>query len=234
MRLAILIGAVAAVLVGGLGVAAIVGTLQGDPPLTPPPPTATPGTTPLGLYTPPPTVPPTPSPTPTMPGSPTAPIGTQIGNVAPRLVVPDLAGGEIDTASAAGKPLWINFMATWCPSCRDELPMMERVNLDLGDELEVVLVDVGEPEEVVADFMGDLEIDLPVGLDPTGAAQSAWGAFALPVHFLIDADGVVREVIFGGAPREVFAESLQLIVPEADISLPTEEPGPSEEPTTSP
>jgi cytochrome c biogenesis protein CcmG, thiol:disulfide interchange protein DsbE len=224
MRLAILLGAASALVLGALGLAVVFSAFSGQPAPTPPPGTPGSSATSLGLYTPPPTVAPTASPTPTMPGSPTAPVGTQIGNVAPRLVLPSLIGGEVDTALTAGTPVWINFMATWCPSCRDELPMMERAKLQLDDQVEIILVDVAEPETIVADFMTELDVDLPVALDADAAAQAAWGAFALPVHFLIDADGVVREVIFGGAPREVFAESLRLIVPEADFDLGAEEP----------
>lgn len=235
MRLAILIGAVAALLLGALVVALGLGAIGSQPPLTPPPPTPTPGASSLGLYTPPPTVPATPTPTPTMPGSPTLPIGTQVGNLAPRLVLARLGGGQIDSASSAGTPLWVNFMATWCPACRDELPMMEGLKLDLAEQLEVVLVDVGEEEDLVADFMADLEVDLPVALDPDGSASNAWGAFALPVHFFIDADGVVREVIYGGAPPEIFALAILQVVPGADIDIePPDEPDPTEAPSASP
>jgi thiol-disulfide isomerase/thioredoxin len=217
MRSPVLLGAALALIVGALAVFAVIGLISAQPTRTPPPPTHTPGTGSLGLYTPPPTPTPTPVPTPTLSGQPSATIGTQVGNLAPRLVLPHLAGGELDTANAAGTPLWINFMASWCPPCREELPMMQGIQLQLEDELEIVLVDVGEPEDVVFDFMVDVGVDLSTGLDIDQQAQQAWGAFALPVHFFIDADGIVREVIYGGAPREVFEQALQQIVPEATI-----------------
>lgn len=217
---------------GVLIVGGLIATLGSEPPPTPPPPTRVPGSASLGLFTPEPTIPPEPTPTLTMPGSPSVPIGTQVGNMAPRLVLPHVAGGEIDTATAIGTPLWINFMATWCPPCREELPMMQRIQLQAGDELEIVLVDVGEDEDVVFDFLVDLGVDLPTGLDTDSQAQQAWGAFALPLHYFIDAEGIVQEVVIGGAPREVFVEALAKIAPDVEVDIDDDEP--TEEPSETP
>ena len=50
--------------------------------------------------------------------------GFHVGEPAPALVVPQVGGGTIDLASLNGKPVWVNFMATWCPPCQDEFPLM--------------------------------------------------------------------------------------------------------------
>ena len=47
-----------------------------------------------------------------------------VGEPAPALVVPQVGGGSIDLAALRGKPVWVNFMATWCPPCQDEFPLM--------------------------------------------------------------------------------------------------------------
>jgi thiol-disulfide isomerase/thioredoxin len=214
MRSPVILGALLALAVGVLALGGLV-ALASRPPLTPAPTSPAPGSSPLGIYTPSPS--PVTSPSPTSSGEPSASVGPQVGMQAPRLVLPHLAGGTLDTATAAGTPLWINFMATWCLPCRDELPMMQRIDLQLGDELEVILVDVGEDEETVLSFLISLEVDLPTALDRDGAALREWGAFVLPVHFFIDADGIVQEVVFGGAPEEVFIEAVRKIVPDADL-----------------
>jgi thiol-disulfide isomerase/thioredoxin len=222
MRSPVLIGALMALAVGVLAIGGLV-ALASQPPITPAPTSPPPGSS-LGLYTPSPS--PSASASPTTSGGPSAQIGPQVGMIAPRIVLPHIAGGSLDTGTVteAGTPLWINFMATWCPPCRDELPMMERIDLDLGDDpeteadlLEVVLVDVGEDEETVLQFLISIGVDLPTALDRDGAVQREWGALILPVHFFVDADGVVQEVVFGGAPEEVFLEAVRKIVPEADI-----------------
>lgn len=140
-----------------------------------------------------------------------------MGEVAPRIELAALGGGTLDTAEFAGRPMWVNFMATWCPQCVGDLPMMELMHEQLGDELTMLLVDVGEDEELVAPFIDSLGVSLPVGLDRDGQSQRDWGAWALPIHFWVDEDGVIRSILFGGAPRDVFVESVRSVVPDADL-----------------
>jgi thiol-disulfide isomerase/thioredoxin len=110
-------------------------------------------------------------------------------------------------------------MATWCPPCRDELPLMtgyaERY-ADLG--LVVWAIDVEEDPAVVAPFMESVGVTFPVGLDTDGSAQAAWGAVALPVHYWIDADGIIREAALGGIGPDVMAVGLEAILPGVDVA----------------
>jgi thiol-disulfide isomerase/thioredoxin len=105
-------------------------------------------------------------------------------------------------------------MATWCPSCRDEIPQMMKYQALLGDRsLVVVLVDVREDADTVEPFVQSFELESPVGLDLVGRAQRAWGAFALPIHYFIDADGIVRSVMYGELSPPQFEEALTRIIP---------------------
>jgi hypothetical protein len=63
--------------------------------------------------------------------------------------------------------------------------------------------------------MEALEVDqLPTGVDEDGSIQAEWGAYALPVHFMLDEQGIVREVVYGGAPPEIFVDAVTAVVPE--------------------
>jgi thiol-disulfide isomerase/thioredoxin len=145
--------------------------------------------------------------------SPSRGVGSRPGDLAPPLRVAQLGGGTMDLAALRGRPVWVNFMATWCPPCREELPLLERFQARLGERMTILLVDVEEDEDVVATFMTSLGVDLPVGLDRDGTAREAWGAAALPVHLWVDADGVVRASVFGGAPPPAFEEATRTILP---------------------
>jgi thiol-disulfide isomerase/thioredoxin len=216
----VLVGAVAALAIGSVGIFILLSDLEQRQPVVPPAPTPTIAAGEFGLYTPPPTPTPGPSPRPSpspRPGA-TIEVGTQVGQRAPSIVLPHLAGGTLDTSAVQDRPLWVNFMATWCPPCRDELPMMQGFALRLDDEMEIVLVDVAEDAEDVLNFMIQVGVDLPVALDEDAQAQAEWGAFALPVHFFIDEQGIVREVVFGGAPREVYVQAIQAVLPEVDVA----------------
>ena len=151
------------------------------------------------------------------PSAPDAPF--HVGQPAPALVVPKVGGGTIDLAGLAGKPVWINFMATWCPPCQDEIPLMtgfaERY---ASTGLVVVAVDVKEDEAAVAAFAKGLGATFPFGLDEDGTAAATWDAVALPVHFWIGADGIVRYGALGGIGPDVMATGLETILPGVDVS----------------
>jgi thiol-disulfide isomerase/thioredoxin len=156
---------------------------------------------------------PTPSPTP-IPG-----VGLTLGQRAPELVVERLGGSDqIDLVDLRGTPVWIVFMASWCPSCQDELPLLESYHRQLGARLGIVLVDVREEPATVAAFAKALKLDVQIGIDKGGAAQRAWSAYALPIHYWLDGDGIVRGVAYGGLGPEQMRPNIQSVVPGASLT----------------
>jgi cytochrome c biogenesis protein CcmG/thiol:disulfide interchange protein DsbE len=124
----------------------------------------------------------------------------------------------IDLASMRGKAIWVNFMATWCPPCQDEFPLMNGFYARYVDDgLVVVAIDVKEEEGLVAAFAQGLDATFPLGLDLDGRVAGTWDALALPVHFWIDADGIVRDGSIGGIGPDVMAAGLRTIMPGVDI-----------------
>ncbi|MDQ3554835.1 MAG: TlpA family protein disulfide reductase, partial [Chloroflexota bacterium] len=119
---------------------------------------ATPAPSPSPTASPAPTTspaPPGPSPSRSPSGSPQ--VGVAVGDIAPPLRLAQLGGAEVDTESLRGQPLWVNFMATWCPPCREELPIMDRLQRDLGGRMTIIVVDVEEDADTVASFFDSLE-----------------------------------------------------------------------------
>jgi thiol-disulfide isomerase/thioredoxin len=141
-----------------------------------------------------------------------------IGEAAPALVVPQVGGGTIDLANLRGKPVWVNFMGTYCPPCIDEFPLMNGFSARYADEgLVVIAVDVKEDEGVVAAFAERLGATFPLGLDTDGSAALRWDAIALPVHFWIGKDGVIRDGALGGIGPDIMARGLEAIMPGVDV-----------------
>jgi thiol-disulfide isomerase/thioredoxin len=154
-------------------------------------------------------------------GSASAPAAAafHIGQPAPALSVPKVGGGTIDLAALHGKPVWINFMATWCPPCQDEFPLMNGFAARYASTgLVVAAIDVRESEPAVAAFGKGLGATFPLGLDSDGAAAGRWDAIALPVHFWIDAAGIVRDGALGGIGPDVMAAGLKTILPGVDVT----------------
>ena len=86
------------------------------------------------------------------------------------------------------------------------------------DGLVVIAVDIREDEGTVAAFAQRLKATFPLGLDADGAAQQAWGAYALPVHFWIDTTGVVRDGALGGIGPDVMARGVGAILPGVKVT----------------
>ncbi|MEO8208359.1 MAG: TlpA disulfide reductase family protein [Chloroflexota bacterium] len=163
----------------------------------------------------------------TAPGSQPLPsVGASIGSIrfhigepAPPLSVAQLGGGQIDLANLAGHPVWINFMQTTCPPCVDEFPLMSGFATRYAEAgLVVVAIDVREDEGTVGSFVRLVNARFPVGLDADGSAAAAWDAIALPIHFWVDRDGVVRAGALGGIGPDVMAENLGMILPDVDVT----------------
>jgi thiol-disulfide isomerase/thioredoxin len=144
----------------------------------------------------------------------------RIGEPAPALVVPQVGGGTIDLANLRGQPVWVNFMGTYCPPCLDEFPLMNGFAARYGEDgLVVLAIDVKEEEGIVAAFADQLGTTFPLGLDSDGSAADRWGAaLALPVHFWIDADGIIRDGALGGIGPDIMARGLQSIMPDVTVT----------------
>lgn len=187
-------------------------------------PTATPAPS-LVLGSPSPSAP-APSASPGTSGAPASPAGSDdiaalfhIGEPAPALSVPQVGGGTIDLANLEGQPIWVNFMGTYCPPCIDEFPLMNGFAARYADDgLVVLAIDVKEEEGVVAAFAERLGTTFPLGLDADGSAAERWGAIALPVHFWIDREGIIRDGALGGIGADVMARGVASILPGVDVT----------------
>ena len=114
------------------------------------------------------------------------------------LVLKDPAGAPHALADYRGKVVLVNFWATWCDPCREEMPSMQRLKEQLSGQRFVILaVNYGESEEKVAEFLKRVPLDLQVLLDPGQETARAWKVRILPMSFLFDVEGLVRYSVIG-------------------------------------
>jgi thiol-disulfide isomerase/thioredoxin len=114
----------------------------------------------------------------------------------------DLAGGRVRLADFAGRVVVLNFWATWCAPCVREMPSLDRLQAELGDEgLAVVAVSLDRRgADVVAPFAERLGLKtLGLYLDPKGILSKAFGITGLPTTFLIDGDSRIVGAVQGAA-----------------------------------
>jgi cytochrome c biogenesis protein CcmG, thiol:disulfide interchange protein DsbE len=116
----------------------------------------------------------------------------------PKLALKDTAGRPHTLADYRGKVVLVNFWATWCEPCRDEMASMRALRQRLsGQPFEVVTVNYGESEAKVTAFFKSAGFDFPALLDPNQEAPKAWRVRVLPASFLVDRDGRVRYSVIG-------------------------------------
>jgi len=120
--------------------------------------------------------------------------------VPPDLALRDLQGREHRLSDYRGKVVLVNFWATWCEPCREEMPAMQRLQERLAGKPFVILaVDFGEGEPRVKAFLEKLPLSFTFLLDRDGSVVRAWRVRVLPVSFVIDADQKIRYSAVGDA-----------------------------------
>ncbi|MCL2602083.1 MAG: TlpA family protein disulfide reductase [Treponema sp.] len=107
-------------------------------------------------------------------------------------------GSNLTLSELKGKAVLLNFWATWCPPCRDEMPSMEALYRRYKDAgLEIVAVNVREDRGQVQSFMASYRLSFPAVLDADGRVSGIYGVRALPTSFLINKEGKIVARLVG-------------------------------------
>lgn len=123
-----------------------------------------------------------------------------IGYLAPDFALVDVRTNQTVTLSLLrGKPVWINFWATWCPPCREEMPEMQQYYEQHKDKGLVILgVDVQEKREDVVKFINEGNFTWPFMIDTDGKLTDRYLIIGMPSHFFVDKNGVIQAIHVGG------------------------------------
>ena len=120
------------------------------------------------------------------------------GKTAPAVTFISIKGEKIATADLRGKVVLVNFWATWCEPCRDEMPSIQRLRDRLAGKPFVVLaVNLDEPESRIRNFLSKMPLDFPILVDQEKVATTAWKVRTLPTSFIIGRDGRIRYSLTG-------------------------------------
>jgi peroxiredoxin len=115
-----------------------------------------------------------------------------VGNPASEFELKDIEGNVVQLDDFIGKPILINFWATWCGPCRFEMPTIQSRFNKYGDELGVIAINFDEPSHVVQGFVDELRLTFTVLLDPGGLVQREYRVRAYPTTYFIDKHGFVK------------------------------------------
>ena len=119
---------------------------------------------------------------------------------APGFTLPDLERGKVSLKDFRGKLLMLNFWASWCVPCREEMPAMELLYQKYRDHGFVILgVNLKDNKKSAVAFVKELKITFPIAFDPNGEVGLLYGAWGLPATYLIDANGIALARAWGPA-----------------------------------
>ena len=140
-------------------------------------------------------------------------------NAAPDFTVTDGGGNRVSTADLSGKPVILNFWATWCPPCRSELPAFDKLYRQYGNEVSFMMIDLTdgyrETVEGVKKFISENGYTFPVYYDTEGSAAEAYNVSSIPFTVAVGRNGNIVGTHLG-AMSEAALEKLIKTVKEAE------------------
>jgi cytochrome c biogenesis protein CcmG/thiol:disulfide interchange protein DsbE len=136
------------------------------------------------------------------------------GHPAPEIILLDTKGQVVKLSSFKGKPVLINFWATWCPPCRAEMPDLERVwQRYKGEGLVVLGIDVGEDPVMVEKYVKEGGYTWLFLMDSGEVFRDLYRGTAFPSSFFIDKDGIVQDLNIGALKESSLESKLSKILP---------------------
>ncbi|ACL70569.1 TlpA family protein disulfide reductase [Halothermothrix orenii] len=136
--------------------------------------------------------------------------GTAIGLLAPDFTLTKLSGEEVSLSDFRGKKVFLNFWASWCPPCQAEMPYIQKLYTEHGDDVAILGVDIGEDKGTVAEFMLVNGYTFPVALDKKREVAAKYLVRGIPTTYIIDEDGIVTHRHVGPLYYEQMTELLEL------------------------
>jgi cytochrome c biogenesis protein CcmG, thiol:disulfide interchange protein DsbE len=141
------------------------------------------------------------------PGQSTTPA---VGNPAVPFELKSLEGKSIGLATFRGKPLVMNFFASWCDPCRDEMPLVNELAVrGVKDGFSVLGIAVEDTRAAVTEYAKETKLGFPIALDLNSTVKRAYRIFGPPATFFIDGQGIIRDVVLGPITLERAREALK-------------------------
>ena len=141
--------------------------------------------------------------------------GPQVGKLAPDFQLPSLNGQSVSLSDFRGKPVLLNFWATWCGPCRFEMPFIQGIYEEWSDKgLVVLAINTGESSSKVRGFLQSHSLSFPVLLDTNQDVALKYNIRAIPTTFFIDKDGIIQGIkISAFSSKAEIEKNLGKIIP---------------------
>ncbi|SFC63865.1 Peroxiredoxin [Bacillus sp. OV322] len=137
--------------------------------------------------------------------------GVKVGEEAPDFDLYTLEGKKVKLSEFKGKKLLINFWATWCEPCKEEMPHLEEFYKNSASNAVILAVNI-DPENDVEGYAQKMGLTFPILLDnqeKSKAVNERYGVAAVPSSFLVDSKGVIRQKFIGAINFDVMKKSME-------------------------
>jgi peroxiredoxin len=157
-------------------------------------------------------------PEPVPPSSANAGYEAEADNRAPDFTLKTLDGKSVTLSDYRGKAVYINFWASWCPPCKEEMPEIQKFYDKNKDQIEVVTVAVAYLDQLkdIQDLLAQNKFSFPVVLDESSrnSVTERYGVVGIPASFFIDKDGVIRAQHEGAMTMEMLEQGMEMALKE--------------------
>lgn len=120
-----------------------------------------------------------------------------VGGGAAPFELQTLDGKPAGLESFRGKPLVINFFASWCDPCREEMPLINELAAKAAAAYQVLGIAVEDSRAAVSEYAKEAKLGFPIALDLNSSVKRSYRIFGPPATFFIDGQGIIRDIVLG-------------------------------------
>jgi cytochrome c biogenesis protein CcmG/thiol:disulfide interchange protein DsbE len=140
-----------------------------------------------------------------------------LGGPAPDIAMTDFDGETFQLADYEGKPLVVNFWASWCPNCVAEMPDFERVHRATAGEIEFLGINQSDARAPALQLARETGVTYRLAADPQGEIFQSFGGVGMPTTVFIDSAGNVVDVVVGQLSKDTLTEHIERSFPDHDV-----------------